>query len=354
MPYRAFDRSRLKLKPLAGRVHDLSLDHWLALDDPAEPFDHPDLPTVAARILTARRRGAAVILLMGGHVIRAGVARHLVDLLERGLISHLAMNGAAAIHDYELALVGATTESVARYIREGQFGLWVETGRMNDVIVAGVRDGLGMGEALGRAVEEGRFPQRALSVLAACYRLRVPATVHVGIGYDIIHEHPNCDGAALGAASYQDFLILAQTILGTATPPLSPRGAAECVAMTPGCAAPRGERSGVRGYGLEGGVVLNFGTAVMGPEVLLKALAMARNVAQQEAREIAHFTSAVFDLLPLSGDLRHEARKGTPEYYFRPYKTLLVRTVAGGGESYYFRGDHRATVPALWRALRDT
>jgi len=227
------------------------------------------------------------------------------------------MNGAAAIHDWELALIGATTESVARYIREGQFGLWQETGRLNQAICEGARDGIGMGEAIGRAIEQGAFPHRELSLLAAGYRLRVPMTVHIGIGYDIIHEHPNCDGTALGATSYQDFLILAQSILATLT----------------------------------GGVLLSFGTAVMGPEVFLKALAMARNVAQQEGRDIGYFTTAVFDLMPLAGDLRREADRGTPEYYFRPYKTLLVRTLAGG-ESYYFRGDHRATIPALYRLLR--
>jgi len=323
MPYPTFDRSRLELRPLAERAHDLRLDHWLALDEPAPPFAHPDLPRLAARIRAARAQGAPVMLLMGGHVIRAGVARHLIDLVARGLITHVGMNGAAAIHDYELALIGATTESVARYIREGQFGLWRETGRLNDIIRAGVGEGLGLGEAVGRAIAEGQgFPHRDLSVVAACFRHRVPATVHVGIGYDIIHEHPNADGAVLGAASYQDFLILTQTLAGE-----------------PG------------GRGFEGGVLLSFGSAVMAPEVFLKALAMARNAARQEGREIRHFSTAVFDLLPLSGDLRREAPKGTPEYYFRPYKTLLVRTVADGGESYYFQGEHRATIPALYRAL---
>ncbi len=325
MSYPTFDRSRLQLKPLAERVHDLHLEHWLALDDPTPAFDHPDLPRLAERIRQAREREAPVMLLMGGHVIRAGVARHLIDLLERGLITHVGMNGAAAIHDYELALIGATTESVARYISEGQFGLWHETGRLNDIIKGGAAQGLGLGEATGRAIATGDFPHRDLSVLAACYRLRVPATVHVGIGLDIIHEHPNADGAALGVASYTDFLILAQTLAGD---------------------------PGARGF--EGGVLLSFGSAVMAPEVFLKALAMARNAARQEGREIRHFTTAVFDLLPLSGDLHHEARKGTPEYYFRPYKTLLVRTVADGGESYYFQGDHRATVPALYRLLTDS
>ena len=152
--------------------------------------------------------------------------------------------------------------------------------------------------------------------IAAAYRHSVPTTVHVGIGYDIIHEHPNCDGQALGGASYRDFLIFTKTM----------------------------EK-------LEGGVMLNIGSAIMGPEVYLKALSMVRNVAQQHGRVIRKFTTAVFDLVPIQGDIHHELPKTDPGYYFRCHKTILVRTVADGGESFYFRGDHRATVPALRHAL---
>ena len=133
-------------------------------------------------------------------------------MMRTGLLSHLAMNGAGPIHDWELALIGATTESVARYIRTGEFGLWHETGRINDAIAAAA--GLGLGEAVGRAILDGPFPHKDISVLAQAVRLGVPVTVHVGIGYDIIHQHPNCDGAALGRASYQDFLIFAQAVRG--------------------------------------------------------------------------------------------------------------------------------------------
>src|SRR5205807_8333250 len=185
-------------------------------------------------------------------------------------------------------------------IQSGEFGLWEETGRMNEVITAGARDGLGLGEAIGRAIHDGPFPHKDVSVLAAAYRARVPLTVHVGVGYDILHEHANCDGAALGATSYQDFLIFTQTVTR-----------------------------------LEGGVMLNFGSAVMGPEVYLKALSMARNVAHQEGRTIRRFTTAVFDLLPLEGDTRRQAPRSDPRYYYRPWKTILVRTVADGGESFY-------------------
>ncbi|HXF25948.1 MAG TPA: hypothetical protein VN610_01675, partial [Bryobacteraceae bacterium] len=309
-------RSLLRLRPLAERTHDLKLDRWLNLEDEAPPFEHPDLAPIAQRLDAARKTGAARILILGAHLIRAGVNRHIIDLMERGFISHLAMNGAGTIHEYELARIGATTESVARYIRDGQFGLWNETGEINDWVAEASALDLGLGENVGRRILDSDFSHRDLSILAAAYRLSVPATVHVSIGYDIIHEHPNCDGAAFGDASYRDFLIFANTV-----------------------------------QTLEGGLVLSFGSAIMGPEVYLKALAMARNVAHQHGRSIRKFTTAVFDIWPIQGDFRHELQKTDPGYYFRPHKTMLVRTVADGGESYYFQGEHRATFPALRRAL---
>ena len=316
MPYSMFDRSKLKLKPLAERKHDMTLDQVLPLDSPGEPFDDPQLEQVAKRIMRARRNGAPVILMMGAHVIKVGLARFVIDLMERRIVTHVGMNGAGPIHDFELALVGGSTESVARYIQAGQFGLWQETGRINDAVATGVREGLGYGESVGRMIEEEKFPHCDISILAAGYRLRVPVTVHIGLGYDIIHEHPNCDGAALGEASYRDFLIITQTISQ-----------------------------------LQGGVLLNFGTAVMGPEVYLKALSMARNVAHQEGRHINEFTTAVFDLQDLGPDLHHEAPKTDARYYYRPFKTILVRTVQDGGESFYIRGPHQGTLPALYRLL---
>jgi hypothetical protein len=314
MPYPQFDRSRLRIQPLARRQHDLTLDILQPLDGPIT-FSHPSIPIIGQRIHEAKARGASRILMMGAHVLRAGTQRHLIDLMERGLISLIAMNGAGPIHDWEFALIGASTESVARYVSSGEFGLWEETGRMNDAIVRGVKDGMGLGESIGRAIAEGFFPYKHASVLAAAYRLRVPVTVHIGIGYDIIHEHPNADGGVLGRASYTDFLVFAEHIRK-----------------------------------LEGGIVLNFGSAVMGPEVYLKALAMARNVAHQSGERIAKFTTAAFDLIPLDDDYHKQAPKTDPRYYFRPWKTILVRTVADGGESFYVQGDHRQTVPALHRA----
>jgi hypothetical protein len=316
MGYRVFDRRRLKLKPLEERVHDFNVSQVLSLSDETPPFEDRRIAEIARRIVDARSRGSQVIFMMGAHVIKVGLSRFVIELMKKGMVTHVAGNGAVAIHDFELSLIGATTESVAKYIRTGEFGLWKETGMINDIAREAAEEGIGFGEAIGRAIEEGDFPYKDISILATGYRLGIPVTIHVGIGYDIIHEHPNCDGAALGAASYMDFLIFAASI-----------------------------------EGLEGGVFLNYGSAVMGPEVYLKALSMARNVARSEGREIAHFTTAVFDLIPLGEDLEREAPKDDWRYYYRPYKTILVRTVADGGESFYICGDHRATLPALYREI---
>lgn len=315
--FRAFDRTQLLIKPLAERQHDISLESMLDLNEPSPLDDHPDLETVSERIRTARRHGRAVIWAMGAHVIRAGVSRHLIELMERGDVTHLAINGAGVIHDYEFALIGKTTESVPRYISSGEFGLWRETGLLNEIVRRGAADGLGLGELIGRELLEGAYPHKDWSVFAAAYRLGVPMTVHVGVGYDIVYEHPNCDGGSWGAASYRDFLIFTESVTR-----------------------------------LEGGVFCSLGSAVMGPEVYLKALAMARNVAHQRGERIADFTTLVCDLIPIQGDPKRQAPKSDPQYYYRPYKTILVRTVADGGESFYVQGDHRHVVPALYHQLR--
>lgn len=317
MPQDIFDRSRLKLRPLAERQHDLDLSVLVVPEKPARadlPID-PAFVAVARRLASARERGAARILMMGAHVLRSGMQRYLFELMEAGFVSHVAVNGACAIHDFEFALIGATTESVARYIRTGEFGLWEETGRINDIVSQAARDRMGLGEALGQAILDGDYPNKGVSLFAQAKRLGIPLTVHVGIGYDIVHEHPNCDGAAWGQTSYHDFLRYARAV-----------------------------------EGLEGGAVLNFGSAVMGPEVFLKALAMARNVAGREGRSIADFTTLVCDLADLPQGIGQESPKSAPRYFFRPWKTMLVRTVADGGQGHYVAGPHARTVPQLWAA----
>lgn len=313
--YPQFDRNRLIIKPLRERQHDLAIAHQLPLDAVPTPIDEQSLRVLdilGERLVAARERGAAILMLMGAHVIRAGVALQLIDLMERKLLTHLGMNGAGPIHDYEFATIGATCESVARYIRTGEFGLWRETAEINNIIRQGAANDQGFGEAVGLAINQGYSPYKQYSLTAAGVRLGVPVTVHVGIGYDIIHEHPNFDPASVAIASYRDFLSVCHTV-----------------------------------DNLEGGVFLCVGSAVMGPEIYLKALAMARNVAHQEGRQIARFTTAAFDLIPIQGDFQAEAPKSNPQYYYRPWKTILVRTVADGGESFYVCGDHRHTIPLL-------
>lgn len=315
--YRTFDRSRLRLLPLARRQHDMTADDCLPLADPVEPFEHPEWNELIDRLAAARQTGRPIVLMTGAHPIKLGLAPFINDLIARGWITLVATNGAGVIHDFELAYFLGSTESVAHYIRAGQFGLWEETSRLNDLARSAAAAGDGLGETVGRTIIEELPPGHHLSVAAAAYRAGIPLTCHVGIGNDIVHEHPNCDGGAWGAASYTDFLILAATI-----------------------------------EQLEGGAFLNVGTAVMGPEVYLKALAMARNVAHQQGGEIRRFTTAVFDLADLPPDWRRGTPgKDHPQYYYRPWKTILERTVADGGTSFFFRGDHRRTIPTLWRDL---
>lgn len=313
--YPSFNRADIKIEPLSDRQHDLQISTISELDSNKNFSIDNKFEKIAERMIHAKHSHSSIILMMGGHVIRAGVQKYLIDLMEKGFISCLAMNGAGMIHDFEFSLIGATTESVARYIQEGQFGLWKETGQINDYINQGYKTGLGMGEAVGEAILKGDFPYKNISLLAAGYRLKIPVTVHIGIGYDIIHEHPNCDGAATGATSYRDFLYFTKIV-----------------------------------ENLEGGVVMNFGSAVMAPEVFLKALSMARNVAHQNGKSIKHFATLVCDLHDLPDK---EPGKDDPAYYFRPWKTFLVRTVADGGEGFYVKGKHEETIPALWRAINE-
>jgi len=316
MDHPLFNRDALAIKPLSARIHDLDLSVIKPLIVDKNIFIDTKIVQTAEQIINAKSSNSPVVMMLGGHVVRSGVQRYIIDLMERGYISCLSINGSVMIHDFEFSLIGATTESVAKYIAEGQFGLWRETGRLNDIINEGYTRGQGMGEVVGEAIYKGDFPYKESSLLAAGYRLRIPVTVHVGIGYDIIHEHPNCNGAATGETSYRDFLRYAKFL-----------------------------------ESLEGGVVMNFGSAVMAPEVFLKALSMARNVAHQQGRRIKTFTTLVCDICTLPEDVSVEPRKDDPAYYFRPWKTMLVRTIADGGNSFYVKGKHSETIPSLWAAI---
>ena len=317
MPFELFDLSQLRIKPLKERIHDLTVEDVMSLDEVVPQFESKNLVDIADRIVKARENKAPVIMLMGAHVLRKGNANFIIDLMRKKIITHLGMNGAVAIHDYEMARIGATTESVSRYISEGQFGLWKETGEMNDIFSEYLSDkNIGFGEALGCFISRSNFPYKHISIVGNAYQLNLPLTVHVAFGQDILHEHPNFNGAAVGKMSYIDFLIFAHSV-----------------------------------QSLENGVFLNYGTAVMGPEVFLKALAMARNVANQKGESITRFCTAVFDIRNLPNYPSEELSHYKEEYYFRPYKTVLERTVKDGGESFYIKGDHKLTLPNLYKLI---
>ncbi len=311
-----FDINQIHLKPICYRKNELAFSTISNMRESNVISD--SFLKVGKVIINAKKKGASSILMMGAHVIRSGVQKYIIDLMKRDLISCVAINGAGMIHDYEFSLIGETTESVASYIRDGQFGFWDETGKINDVINKAFNDSpdIGMGAAVGQAILEGNFPNKDISILAQAAKYNIPITTHVSIGQDIIHQHPNFNGAATGALSYNDFLIFAEIV-----------------------------------QNLENGVVMNFGSAVMAPEVFLKALSMARNIASQNGQAIRKFTTLVCDLHDLPDDYRIEAKKENPSYYFRPWKTMLVRTVSDGGKAYYVKGRHAETIPQLWTAV---
>jgi hypothetical protein len=260
------------------------------------------LPTVVDAVADAVRAKRGVVAMLGGHVVKTGLAPILVDLMRRGVLTHLAMNGSAAIHDYEVARFGGTSEDVAAGLRDGTFGMAEETGReMNEAFVAGAAAGQGMGECLARALEGAReLAHPELSILLGARRHGVPATVHAAIGAEIIHQHPAASGAAIGETSHRDFRRLA-----AALPSLH-----------------------------QGGVVLNLGSAVIMPEVFLKALTIARNL--HEGRPQG-FVTADFDMT------RH----------YRPRMNVVQRPTLQSGKGYEITGHHEIMVPLLVWAVLD-
>jgi phosphoheptose isomerase len=308
------DLSQVKTVPLAQRRNLVHMADLVALDAPPPPYDSPELDEVVERIVAARGAGRPVIWMMGAHVIKCGLSRLLVDLMRRSVVTHVAGNGAVSIHDFELALIGETSEDVATGLADGTFGMAEETGAlMHQALREGARDGLGYGAAIGRFIAENaeRFPFREVSVLYNAYALGIPATIHATIGADIIHQHPAADFGTIGAASGLDFRLFAASVSE-----------------------------------LEGGVFLNFGSAVTGPEVFLKALTIARNL----GHPVAPITTANFDLLPL-GDYRRPVGPDDPHYYYRPRKNVVNRPTAPGGRGYHVAGDHRVTIPNLYHRV---
>ncbi len=270
-----------------------SLPHILAADS---------LRTVADAITTARQRRKMVLCAIGGHVIKCGLAPVLLDLASQGFIGGFAMNGAASIHDFEISIAGQTSEDVEAVLPDGRFGSAEETGReMNLAIQEGVRDGIGMGESLGRKLEAIGKPEFApYSLLRGAYAASVAATVHVAIGTDTPHTHPAADGAAIGAATHHDFRLFCRMVSALD----------------------------------DGGVFLNVGSAVIMPEVFLKAVSVVRNLGQP----LTAFTTVNFDFIQ----------------HYRPKANVVERPHAGaGGHGYSITGHHEIMIPLLAAALAE-
>jgi hypothetical protein len=255
-----------------------------------------DLRAVARAIAARHRAGRRVVVGMGAHPIKVGLSPLVIDLMARGVLSGIALNGAAIVHDFELAFVGATSEDVASQLADGSFGMAEETGRFLNEAIAGAGPTEGIGMAVGRAMLAARLPHNRHSILASAARLGVPVSVHVAVGTDIIHMHPAADGAAIGAASLRDFRLLAAVVAG-----------------------------------LRRGVFINLGSAVVIPEVFVKALNLARNLGHR-----------IDELLTVDMDfIRH----------YRPQVNVVQRPTAGSGKGYHFTGHHELMFPLLCAAV---
>jgi len=256
-----------------------------------------DFVQVVEAVAQARRNDRPVIFAMGAHVIKCGLGPVLIDLMQRGAVTAIALNGAGAIHDFEVALIGETSEDVAAGLRDGTFGMAEETGRLlNEAVCEGVRDGTGMGEAVGKKVIAIGAPFQDYSILATGVKIGIPVTVHVAIGADIVHMHPHFDGAATGEMSLRDFRLLISVIAD-----------------------------------LQGGVYLNVGSAVLLPEVFLKALNVARNL----GHDVTQFTTVNLDMYQ----------------HYRPLQNVVSRPVFEGGRGYAITGHHELMIPLLALAV---
>lgn len=361
------DRNRLLIKPLSQRQSKSDASVLKRPGDAApkiEASEQARLEQLAQEIITAKERGGKVMLTYGAHLFRNGMSPLIIDLMERGYIDHLTTNGAGGIHDWELAFHGRTTEDVRQYLGEGQFGIWEETGKyQNLALLLGAAQGLGYGASLGQMMADERLfvpdvealrqeisqslssggatphlaakaalfealseqkvepgpivlphPGREASLLYQAYRLGIPLSICPGIGYDIIYTHPLNHGGALGQAATDDFLSFAQSVRG-----------------------------------LENGVYLSVGSAVMSPMILEKALSMARNLAIQEKAPLEHYRIAVVDMQPGTWDweTKGEPPKDHPAYYLRFCKSFSRM----GGTFSYHQLDNRAFFHNLYNAI---
>lgn len=309
------DFSNIRTYPVKNRHNLVTIDNMRRPGtDRIEPWEDKDFDQLVDRIIVARKNNRPVILSMGAHVIKNRLSAYLIDMVKRGWVTHIASNGAGSIHDFELCFNGGTSEDVPMAIEDGSFGMWEETGSwMNEALQMGAQHGLGYGESLAKYIDQHpeRFPYKDDCVFYQAYRHAIPATYHIAIGTDIIHQHPSVDFAAIGACSGVDFHKI-------------------CYSVSQ----------------MDGGVFLNFGSGVIGPEVFLKALSISRNLGY----DVFKITTANFDLIDL-GDYRSKIGYDDPNYYYRPRKNIVNRPTSVGGKGWHFCVDHQVSIPNLWSKL---
>lgn len=309
--YPSFDLSGLKTYSIYDRPSKVTVDHFAKplgsgsslrnfLESLPKQFAGAEFPELIDRLVAAHQAGKKIAVGMGAHVIKVGLNPVIIDLMERSIITSIALNGAGIVHDTEVAMAGKTSEDVGAFLGSGEFGAARETGEfINKAVFDGAQKGIGLGEAMGEFLVNQDFPYSNLSIVASAYRLNIPVTVHVAVGTDIVHIHPSADGAATGKATYQDFKVFCKIVSE-----------------------------------LEGGAYLNIGSAVLMPEVFLKALTAIRNL----GCTVNDFTTANFDFI------RH----------YRPMTNVVNRPTASGGKGYNFTGHHELMIPLLAASIIDT
>ena len=305
---RRIDLSKIRTIPLDTRSCKVSVKDFASLPGKGSSFKkfYDSLPNIlAARnfkavvdsIVAAHKRKKMVILMMGAHVIKCGLSPIIIDLMKRGIVKHVALNGAGIIHDTEVAMIGRTSEDVGEGIVNGSFGMAGETAVLiNGAINHGFRSGIGIGEAVGSRIRKMKCPCKNLSILAMGQELGVPVTVHVAIGTDIIHQHPSANGMAIGEGSLLDFKTFIYSVSK-----------------------------------MENGAAINIGSAVILPEVFLKAVTVARNL----GHKIYKFTTANFDMIS----------------QYRPHQNVVSRPTSAGGRGYNIVGHHELMIPLLYRSI---
>ncbi len=309
------DFSNIKTNTAKKRLNVVTIDNLKnPKTDDIEDWGSADFDELIDRIISARNIGKPVIWSMGAHVIKNGLSRYIIELMKMNIITHVSSNGAGSIHDFELAYLGGTSENVPTAIEDGSFGMWEETGAwMNEALQYGAALDMGYGESLAVYIEMNpvKFLYKEDCVLYQAYKNNIPATYHIALGTDIIHQHPTVDFAAIGRTSGIDFHKICHSVSQ-----------------------------------MDGGVFLNFGSGVIGPEVFLKALSISRNLGYS----VFKITTANFDIIDL-GDFKSKIGYDDPNYYYRPRKNIVNRPTSKGGKGWHFCGDHNNTIPGLYKKL---